>query len=53
MPKEVDKEKEKFISDTIEQRKNLEILCDESFKLINMDETVFFLNMNSDKRYHD
>lgn len=48
MPKENDKVKEKFLLDTIEQRKNLEILYDESFKLINMDETARFLNINSD-----
>lgn len=48
MPKEIDKVKEKFILDTIEQRKNLEILYDESFKLINLDETACFLDMNSD-----
>ena len=48
MPKEIDKIKEKFISDIIEQRKNLEILIDEDYKIINMDETACFLDMNSD-----
>ena len=48
IPKEIDKIKEKFISDIIEQRKNLEILFDEDFKIINMDETACFLDMNSD-----
>ena len=48
MPKEKNELKEKFISETIEKRKNLSILYDESFKLINMDETACFLDMNSE-----
>ena len=48
MPKEIDKIKEKFISNIIEQRKNLEILNDKDFKIINMDETASFLDMKSD-----
>ena len=46
MPKEKNELKEKFISETIEKRKNLSILYDESFKLFNMDETACFLDMN-------
>ena len=46
--KEIDRIKEKFISDIIEQRKNVEILFAEDFKIINMDETACFLDMNSD-----
>lgn len=48
MPKEIEKIKEKFISNIIEQRKNLEILNDKDFKIINMDETASFLDMKSD-----
>ena len=47
MPKEIDRIKEKFISKTIEQRKNLEIVW-RIFKLIHMEEPACFLDMNSD-----
>ena len=48
MPKEKNKLKEKFISETIEKRKNLSILYDENFKIINIDITACFLDTNSE-----